>query len=133
MLNVPAERTQPDGQQDVYSADATIDCSDLPDTTRQEFAQEADINLMLSKFGVMHGQARVPQYTETDYSLDLQTALSTIADAKRAHSTLPDDVKKRYPTWIEFHAAVENGDYQKNVKPDDKAVTDSPVTPPPNG
>lgn len=70
----PAIRSQTDTDQELYSDEAGLDCSNLPDTARQEFKREADINDLLSRYGV--GLPQKPtRFAEADFDMDLQQAL----------------------------------------------------------
>lgn len=84
--------------QELFSEMAGLECPPGEDMARQEFAKEADINTILSKFGVDSFTNRRPQFVATDWSLDLQTALDATAATNRAFKDLPDDVKKDFPT-----------------------------------
>lgn len=97
----PAIRTQADERQEEFSAEAEISFEGTEDLTRQEYAQDADINYILSRFGVSGHlpQQLNPQYGETDYSMDLQTAVSAVDMAKRAYTRMPPELKEIYPDW----------------------------------
>lgn len=108
----PAIRTQSDGLGDVYSLETAIDASE-GGVARQEFKDEADINIMLAKFGVFAPQKEV-FFGDVDYGIDLQQALFAIADAKRAWQLMPDDVKKEFPTWRDLLNGLESGRLKLN-------------------
>lgn len=99
----------------------TIDASDgaiitLPngeieenkDTARQEFKDEADINYMLSRFGVAPPRG-APTYGEWDDTFDLQQAIDSTREAKRAFNRLPEDLQRRFDRMEDLLSAVENG------------------------
>lgn len=99
----------------------TIDASDgaliqLPngdivenkDMARQEFAAEADINHMLNKFGITPERG-APTYGEWDDNLDLQQALTSVAEARTAYQELPDELKGKFHSMEELLTAVNNG------------------------
>lgn len=116
MNNKPVERTQADGLQEEYSAIDTIDTTNMPDLTRQEYRTEADVNYILSKFGVNGTNQRPIQFGEVNFDMDLQQALGVMDDAKRVHRTLPEPLKERYPTPGAMLQALENGEMDTTIK-----------------
>lgn len=78
------------------------------DTARQEHGKEADINYMLSRFGIVPERG-APLYGEWDDTLDLQQALDSTREAKRAYQQLPDNLKKQFTSMEELLEAVNNG------------------------
>lgn len=123
-----AHRTQHDDLQDKISDASGIDCSTEPDTTRQEFKDEADTNVLLKRFGV--GIPLKPVvYGETHFDIDLQQALEAVNQARTAYRGLPPELKRIYPSWQTLLNAIESGalilDTTKN--PD---TTVPPVTEP---
>lgn len=111
MLNFKPQRTQADGlSQTVSIATATQDDSAF-DRTRQEYTKDADVNNLLTRFGVMH-TGETPLYKEIDYNIDLQTALRAIQTTREAYRTLPADIRAKYPDWQTLLNAVENGTYE---------------------
>lgn len=108
MTGKPAERTQVDDLQDVYSDMAIVDTTGEPDMARQEFKNETDTNWILKQFGVP--QQRRPVFTDTNFDLDLQQAIQAVADAKYAYKRLPDHLKANYRTWLEVLAAIDAGE-----------------------
>lgn len=123
-----AIRTQSDELGDEYARTTTIDCSDDTDTARQEFKDEADVNIILAKFGVNSLQRQPTWGQEVNYDLNLQTALEAITDAKAAHSQLPDDLKRRYPTWAALLNALEAREIVLTNEPE---AAPPPPEPPP--
>lgn len=110
MLTFRPPRKQGDGKQEMQSAKGQYH-SDLPSRTRQEFKKEVDVNQLMKNFGVTV-QTEKPQYQSIDYDLDLQTALGAVAQARRAHSQLPADLRAKYPTWQSLLDAIEAGTYE---------------------
>lgn len=104
-------------QLDIGQDEPTVDASDgaeLPngsenkDTARQEFAKDADINYMLSKFGIVP-QRGAPTFGEWDDTLDLQTAIQAVAEAKNAFYGLPTALKEKFNSMEEILKAYNNG------------------------
>lgn len=115
-----AIRSQIDDKQELYSALTALNCTGDPGQTRQEFAQEADVNYQLARFGV-GTQLRGPgMFTETRYDLDLQSAIHAIEDARAAHSRLPADLQEKYPTYQSMLSAIDRGELT-TLKPKEDA------------
>lgn len=104
-------------QLDIGQDEPTVDASDgaeLPngsenkDTARQEFAKDADINYMLSKFGIVPSRG-TPTFGEWDDSLDLQQAIAAVAEAKGAFINLPIELKSKFQSMEEILKAYNNG------------------------
>lgn len=104
---MPPERDQAD----IGLLDQSIDCSDSPtnkDTARQEFKQEADINYMLSRFGITQPRG-TPTYGITDDTLDLQQAIDSVTEAREGYNRLPQELRHKFPSMEAMLAAIENG------------------------
>lgn len=102
-------------QADLNVDNPTVDASDNTDEggtnkdmARQEFAQEADINYMLSRFGITPPRG-APVYGEWDDTIDLQIALESVREAKAGFRNLPKDLQDKFGTMEEFLRAVDNG------------------------
>lgn len=98
-------------QTDIDVENVLLDASDSPenkDMARQEFKDEADINYMLSRFGVTAPRG-TPVYGEWDDTIDLQVALQAVSDARAAYKDLPDDLRNRFGSMEELLTALENG------------------------
>lgn len=96
----------------------SLDCSDLPSLTRQEFAAECDINTLMAQYektGVInHFNRGAPQYVDFEAVPDLQTALHTLHEATAAFNNLPAIVRKEFDNdpvqFIEFATDPKNLD-----------------------
>lgn len=105
-----AVRTQGDDRQDEYSLAAGLDLSGQRDMTRQEYRDEANINILLARFGVGAPFPQKPTvFNVIDYNIDLQTALGAIRDVKAVWQEMPAEVRARYRTWQELLNAVDSG------------------------
>lgn len=94
------------------------------DMARQEFKQEADINYMLSRFGVAP-QRGAPTYGEWDDTLDLQSAIEMTKRAQAAYRKLPKELRDKFDNMGDFLAAVENGSLvTKEIEPEPPNPTD---------
>lgn len=78
------------------------------DMARQEYAKDADINYMLSKFGITPERG-APTFGEWDDSLDLQQALTSVAEAKTAYRELPTELQQKFGSMEELLKAYNNG------------------------
>lgn len=129
----PNPRTQIDDKGDEYSLLAATYADDKM-ITRQEYKDEADINLLLKRFGVIPG----PQgtYGEVDYTLDLQTALAALASANKANFDVPTELRDKYRGWRDVLNATETGEYQRDLADlqrehdQKKAAATAPPVPP---
>lgn len=83
----PSIRRQSDGLNDVVSLQAGIAFDPEEDVTRQEFGEEADVNVLLRRYGV--GAMPPLTYGEVNWDLDLQAAQLTIRDAREGLERLP--------------------------------------------
>lgn len=113
-----AERTQVDGEQRYYSDLTAIDCTDSQDMARQEFAAEADINLLLQRYGVGIPQKPL-EYGETDFTLDLQLALEAVQMAKNAYQEMPVELRRRFPSWQTLLNQIQQGKLKFTRKKED--------------
>lgn len=124
-------RTQIDDKGDEVSRATILDCSASRDMARQEFKDDADINVILSRFGLSTTN-RTPTYGEIDYTLDLQTALGAIAQSQSAYRRLSPELKAKYPTWQKLVNAMASGHLAKDLDELGKKYSDDnkPAPPP---
>jgi phage internal scaffolding protein len=77
-----------------------LDCSDLPSLTRQEFADDCDINNLMAKYektGVInHFNSGTPQFVDYSALPDLQNSLTVLADARAAFMQLPAHIRRDF-------------------------------------
>ena len=104
----PATKNHLDIGADDPVADHSHRDGENEDTARQEYKQDADINTMLTKFGIIP-KAGTPIYGEWDDTLELQVALMATREAQNAWKDLPEDLKQRFGNMETLLAAVENG------------------------
>lgn len=98
-------------QADIGVDNPQLDASDRPgnkDVARQEFKEEADINYMLSRFGITQ-QRGAPTYGMWDDTIDLQSALQSVHDARLAYRRLPDNLRAKFTRMEDLLTALENG------------------------
>lgn len=87
-----------------------------PELTRQEFKDEANLNILLARFGVNQQVRQNANFTEVDYNLDLQTALGAIDAARRANMKVPEELRAKYPNWLAVLEGAETGEYGKDLQ-----------------
>lgn len=92
----------------------TIDCS-ADGQTRQEFADECDINVLMRRYettGLMPGDASLMNYGDFTELPDFMTAMNTVARANEAFAALPATVRRRFGNdpgeFVEFVSNPEN-------------------------
>lgn len=89
----------------------TVDASATPenkDYTRQEYKDEQDINYMLSRFGITQPRG-TPTYGVWDDSIELQTAIEAVREAREGYKNLPEVLTNKFPDMESLLRAVENG------------------------
>lgn len=82
----------------------------IEDLTIQSQAPDADVNMILARFGI--GEPRALAYGTTDTALDLQDALDTIARARRTWAEMPEAIRKNFNNYRDLIAAIERGDVE---------------------
>lgn len=108
-------RTQSDQRGDEISAQSAI-TEFGRDMTRQEFKTDADINTLYAKFNIDELKRPVNWGGEIDYTIDLQTSLTAVAESKQAYNRLHPSLRDIYPTWREFLNGMEDGSLAKELK-----------------
>lgn len=106
----PMQRSQTDGMGDFWSEATGISFQGTPVLTRQEYAEEADVNILLNRFGVNTPLREMQWGAEIDDRLDLQQALYAIDQAKQIK--VPDELRAQFPTWQHVLNGAESGAYQ---------------------
>lgn len=87
-----------------------------PSLTRQEFADECDINAIMERYervGVVnHYSSREPKYLDLSEVPDLHTALGVMQQAEEAFMSLPAVVRREFENrvedFVEFASDPEN-------------------------
>ena len=104
------------------SDDSGLDCSvDGPGRTKQSFAEEADINTLIRRFGVgnpLPSGARLPSFGDFHGVGGYQDALNALTAADKAFYSVPADVRSRFGNspglFLEFFNQEAN--YDEAVK-----------------
>lgn len=115
-------------QADIGLDNEVLDASDTPDNkdrARQEFKLEADINYMLSRFGITQPRG-TPTYGIIDDSIDLQQAINSTEQAREAYLKLPAELRAKFPSMEAMLNAIEN---ESLVIKDEEAPAELPATP----
>lgn len=98
------------------------DCSNLPSLTRQEFADEADINNLMAKYektGILPTvNFKNPAFLDVSDVPDFQTALDFVAKAETAFMSLPARVRASFDNsaaqFINYAENPENLDQMRD-------------------
>ena len=101
-------RTHYDTLSDEVSNATGLDTGDET-PVRQEFAHDADINVLLNKYNV-DPRGRPIEFKEVDYT-DLQQAIHAVEMAKRNGGPRSARTQKSVPTWQAVLNGAENGSY----------------------
>jgi hypothetical protein len=107
LIQRKAERTQIDGKQDEYSQATGLDTG-TERGARQEFKDEADVNIIMRRYGA-DAPLKPTSYGEQDFDLDLQQALASIDSAQRMFAKLPSNIQEKYQSWQNVLNAAANG------------------------
>ncbi len=94
-----------------------LDCSDLPSLTRQEFADECDINKLMAQYektGILPSSTNPgqPQYLDVSDIPDLAEAHAILQEATAAFMRLPATVRRDFDndalTFVKFAENPDN-------------------------
>lgn len=112
----PFVRSPYNYDRDAVSSETGLKCDD-PSLTQQQFAEEADINVIVDRFmrtGVMPDSVRVPSYADFEGIFDFQTAQNAIRAASENFFAMPAGVRARFQNspqvFLEFFADPANTD-----------------------
>lgn len=124
----------------VRHAPVDLDFPD-PSRTRQEFAEECDVNQIMKKFeatGVIsHQNPRQPMYLDLSEPIDLQRALDIVAEATESFMSLPARVRAEFDNdpvrFVSFAEDPSNlGQLREwGLAPPEAPVSPNPEPPPP--
>ena len=97
------------------------DVGDLPSLTRQEFADECDINGIMAKYektGMLPVNGAQPSYVDfTAVPSDLQEAMRVMMDAETAFMSLPANVRKEFDNdALRFVEFAQDGDNLEQLR-----------------
>lgn len=116
-----------------------LDCSNLPSLTRQEFADECDINILMDRYEktgmISHVNPRNPQYLDLSDVPDLQTAHQVIQNAATEFMALPAKVRREFDNdpmeFVKFAMNPDNIDKMREwgLAPPKPEAAPPPATP----
>lgn len=107
-------RTHLDDRQEEFSQLAAIDFTGTNSLVRPEFADEADINKLLRRYGVDQQLRPITYGKEYDESIDLQMAFAAIKAAEDIN--VPEELRPKYNHWSKVLEAAESGEYQYDLQ-----------------
>lgn len=113
-----------------------VDCSDLPSLTRQEFADECDINKLMQKYettGILpsNTNSAQPRYLDVSNVPDLMQAHAILNDATTSFMALPATVRRDFDNDpIKFIHFAENPENLEKLR-EWKLAPPAPVEPAP--
>lgn len=114
-MTLKAVRTQHDGKGKEYSDRGARIFDPEEDKTRQEFKDDADLNILLRRFGLETLVRTDGKFTEVDYNMDLQQAFAAIAAAKHVLPNVPPELRGKYKSWQDVLNATESGEYKQDL------------------
>lgn len=94
-----------------------LDCSVEPSMTKQSFAEEADINTIVRRFGLtgqLPENVRMPTYEDFTGVTDFKSAMDALALARESFEEMPAHVRERFDNdphqFVEFCSDEKNRD-----------------------
>ena len=97
-LDLPFVRSAYNYDRDAVSDESGLRCDD-PSLTKQEFKEDADINVIVRRFNVT-GQLPqgvvAPVYQDFEGVFDFQSAMNVLAAAESAFMAMPAEVRYRF-------------------------------------
>lgn len=88
-----------------------------PSMTKQQFAEEADINTLVKRFnltGQLPQDHRMPTYADFEGILTFQDAMNAVVEAQEAFYELPADLRSRFGNdpgqYVDFCSNEKNRD-----------------------
>lgn len=101
---------------DQVSMDTGLLCED-PSRTRQEFAEECDINTIVRRFGItgeVPTNVRMPMHGDFQELVTFQDAMNALVAAQRSFADMPADVRARFGNdagvFVDFCSNPDNLD-----------------------
>lgn len=128
---VPRSQAAGAAQRELWDADtASIQAvGDGEDLARREFERDADVNVVLSRFGagqpLPQGGTRFQFGVEVDDAVDLKEMYRSVAELTEAWRRAPALFKKAYPTPEAMMAALASDSVDSSL------WREEPETPPP--
>lgn len=118
---VPYFRTGFNGDNNVVSDETGLCCEDAS-LAKQSFAEEADINQIMYRFGVsgqLPQNVRMPTYDDFSEVNDFQSAMNALVSARESFDAMPANVRARFHNdpaeFVEFCSDVANRDEARKM------------------
>lgn len=110
-MYAPQTQTDSDEVRDARSLATGIAFDPSSDPTRQEFAEESDINFLIRRYGRIPDTGMAVRFGEQlSFDMDLMTAFEAMSNARASYDQLPDHVRAKYPTIESLMAGLESGE-----------------------
>lgn len=96
---IPHFRTGYNYDTDAVSKATGLACDPEDTQTQQQFAEDADINTIVRRFGLtgeLPPARDIPQYGDFTHVLDYQSALNAVIAADEAFMSLPAQLRSRF-------------------------------------
>ena len=116
-------RKQHDSVDEMTIANGLV-CNPDEDMTRQEFRDEADVNKLMMRHGLV---PRPVQYGEWDFDQDLTSSVQTRQAVSEAYAVLPQEVRAKFPDMGSVWAAIASGALK--IGPEGVEVASTPSEP----
>jgi len=116
-------RKQHDSVDEMTIANGLV-CNPDEDMTRQEFRDEADVNKLMMRHGLV---PRPVQYGEWDFDQDLTSSVQTRQAVSEAYAVLPQEVRAKFPDMGSVWAAIASGALK--IGPEGVEVPSTPSEP----
>lgn len=120
---------------DSWSSQDALDTeANRDDKTEQHHAKDADINVIVARFGLNADfQGRAPMFGTVNYDDTLHNTMVAIDEARAVYNNLPTDIKNRYNTDDALIAALADGSIARDIYEHNKkeALRKNPIAPPP--
>ncbi|UOF78979.1 scaffold protein [Microviridae sp.] len=97
-FEIPFVRSAYNYDRNAASDESGLSCPE-PTRTKQEFADEADINTIVKRFGLggqLPSGVVVPTYGDFEGVFDMHSAVQMVAAAEQAFMSMPADVRFRF-------------------------------------
>ena len=114
-VEVPQFRTMWNYDRDAASLESALFCPPEEGMTQAQFAEEADINEIVRRFGLtgqLPENVRVPVSGDFTGVYDFQTAMNAVVEAEEAFMELPGELRARFANdpqrLMEFMADDKN-------------------------
>lgn len=114
----------PPEERDRRSLESGISCDLDADPTRQEFAQEADINHLVQRYGGVPDTGRPVRFGEYDFDMDLTASFEALAVARDQYQSLPENLRRAYPSVESLVEALDRGEITLGIQEDQKTPPD---------